>query len=155
MKATKQLHYLFPKGIHNLCTAIGCSHSISDNLSCVVCSLTIAMHASCMHACVSLVYITHASGGVGDISGVSLLMALNLTVAIGTLNLLIFYANILGASGGTIISSSTKDASVFISWLNLEEGFDICFYQGIDTYWKTWLQLPFLSYVILLNNSKS
>lgn len=81
---------------------------------------------------------------------VSLLMAFNLTVAIGTLNGLIFYANILGTNGGTIISSSTKVPLVFISWLNLEVGFDLCFIEGMNTYWKTWLQLAFPSYVIVL-----
>ena len=87
---------------------------------------------------------------VVGIALVSLLLALNLTVAVGTLNGLIFYANILGANGGIIISSSTKVPSLFISWLNLEVGFDICLFEGMDTYWKTWLQLAFPSYVILL-----
>ena len=87
---------------------------------------------------------------VVGIAFVFLLLALNLTVAIGNLNGLIFYANILGANGGTIISSSTKVPSLFVSWLNLEIGFNICFFEGMDTYWKTWLQLAFPSYVILL-----
>ena len=53
---------------------------------------------------------------------------------------------------GTIISLSTKVPSVFISWLNLEVGFDIilCFFEGMDTYWKSWLQLAFPSYILLL-----
>lgn len=87
---------------------------------------------------------------VVGIALVSLLMAFNLTVAIGTLNGLIFYANIFNTNGGAAISSSTKVPSVFISWLNLEVGFDICFFEGMDSYWKTWLQLAFPSYVILL-----
>ena len=91
-----------------------------------------------------------ATAFVVGIALVSLVMALNLNVAIGTLNGLIFYANVLGANGGAIISSSTKVPSVFISWLNLEVGFDICFFEGMDTYWKTWLQLAFPSYVIFL-----
>ena len=81
---------------------------------------------------------------------VGLLMAFNLTVAVGTLNGLIFYADILNVNGGTITSLSIKVPSVFISWLNLEVGFDICFFEGMDTYWKAWLQLAFPSYVILL-----
>ena len=94
----------------------------------------------------ALLIITFVVG----IALVSLLLALNLTVAVGTLNGLIFYANILGANGGIIISSSTKVPSLFISWLNLEVGLDICLFEGMDTYWKTWLQLAFPSYVILL-----
>ena len=34
--------------------------------------------------------------------------------------------------------------------LNLEIGFDVCFFKGMDTYWKTWLQLAFPMYVISL-----
>ena len=29
-------------------------------------------------------------------------------------------------------------------------GFDACFYDGMDTYWKTWLQLAFPIYIIVL-----
>ena len=29
-------------------------------------------------------------------------------------------------------------------------GFDICFFEWMDTYWKTWLQLAFPSYVVFL-----
>ena len=67
---------------------------------------------------------------------VALLMALNLTVAIGTLNGLIFYANIIGANSSTFfsgLSPSTKYYSILISWLNLEVGFDVCFFEGMDT----------------------
>ena len=34
--------------------------------------------------------------------------------------------------------------------LNLEIGFDVCFFKGMDTYWKTWLQLAFPMYVMSL-----
>ena len=81
------------------------------------------------------------------------LMAFNLTVATGTLNGLIFYANIIGTNSSTFFSGlslSMKYYSILISWLNLEVGFDICFFEGTDTYWKTWLQLIFPAYVILL-----
>ena len=84
---------------------------------------------------------------------VVLLMALNLTVAVGTLNGLIFYANIIGINKSTFFSGlslSTRYYSIFISWLNLEVGFDVCFFEGVDTYWKTWLQLVFPAYVIFL-----
>ena len=32
---------------------------------------------------------------------------------------------------------------VFISWLNLDIGFDMCFFEGMDVYAKTWIQLAF------------
>ena len=93
---------------------------------------------------------------VAGICLVTLLMALNLTVAIGTLNGLIFYASIIGANSSYCstffsgLSASTKFYSILISWFNLEVGFDVCFFEGMDTYSKTWLQLVFPTYVILL-----
>ena len=81
---------------------------------------------------------------------VAVLLILNITVAAGTLNGLIFYANIVGANSSSFYQHSTQFVNVFISWLNLEVGFDICFFKGMNTYWKTWLQLAFPGYIILL-----
>ncbi len=78
---------------------------------------------------------------------VVIILVLNLTVAVGTLNSVIFYANI--AYSGRILTQSWF-SSVFISWLNLDIGFDVCFYEGMDAYTKTWLQLAFPAYVIFL-----
>ena len=80
-------------------------------------------------------------------------MILNLTVAIGTLNGVIFFAIIVGANNSVFSSgllNSTRFYSVLISWLNLKMGFDVCFFEGMDTYWKSWPQLSFSAYVILL-----
>ena len=89
---------------------------------------------------------------LAGIALVTLLLVLNLTVAVGTLNGIMFYANVLAANGSTFLPfSSSNFATVFISWLNLEIGFDtVCFFEGMDAYWKTLLQLTFPTYVILL-----
>ena len=82
---------------------------------------------------------------------VAFLLVLNLTVAVGTLNAIIFYANIVAASKGVLFSTSEVSfSSVFISWLNFDLGFESCFYNGLDTYVKTWLQLAFPAYIIIL-----
>jgi hypothetical protein len=39
---------------------------------------------------------------------------------------------------------------VFVAWLNLDIGIDVCFFDGLDTYTKTWLQLAFPIYIISL-----
>ena len=79
------------------------------------------------------------------------LLVLNITVAIGTINSIIFYANIINANRNTYFSQPNLTfVPVFISWLNLDIGFDTCFYQGMDTYAKTWLQLAFPTYIIFL-----
>ena len=82
---------------------------------------------------------------IGGIILVVLIMVLNLTVAIGTINGVVFYAN--------VVSISFYDFALLklvISWLNLGSGFDVCFIHGLDAYWKTWLQFLFPSYVFLL-----
>ena len=78
---------------------------------------------------------------------VAIILVLNLTVAVGTLNSIIFYANIV-YSNRTLRQSMFS--SMFISWLNLDIGFDVCFYEGIDAYAKTWLELAFPAYIIFL-----
>ena len=79
------------------------------------------------------------------------LLVLNITVAIGTINSIIFYANIINANRDMYFSQPNLTfVPVFISWLNLDIGFDTCFYQGMDTYAKTWLQLAFPTYIIFL-----
>ena len=82
---------------------------------------------------------------------VLLLSLLNLTVSIGTINGLIFYANIIRANQSVFFSSETNSVlSWFIAWLNLDLGFEVCFYNDMDTYTKTWLQFVFPLYVWFL-----
>ena len=81
---------------------------------------------------------------------VLLIKVLNLTVSVGTINGLIFYANIVGANQATFFPSGhmiSKILTVFISWLNLDLGIETCFFNGLDSYWKTWLQFVFPLYI--------
>ena len=88
---------------------------------------------------------------LAGIALVALLLMLNLTVAVGTLNGIILYANIVAANNSTFLPSTKLNfAYVIISWLNTEIGFDTCFFEGMDSYWKTLLQLVFPTYIIFL-----
>ena len=90
---------------------------------------------------------------LGGIAFVAVILYLNLTVAVGSINGIIFYANIIGANKSTFFPSTLsnmKFLSTFISWLNLEIGIDTCFFKGMDTYWKMWLKLTFPTYIIVL-----
>ena len=51
------------------------------------------------------------------------LMVLNFTVSVGTINRLIFYANIIEAQHATFFAPETSHSflSVFIAWLNLDQ----------------------------------
>ena len=77
---------------------------------------------------------------------IALLMFLNITVAVGTINGLVFYSNIVG-TGADIFA---KFFSAVTSLLNLRIEVDTCFFVGMDTFWKTWLQLAFPTYLIVL-----
>ena len=82
---------------------------------------------------------------------VAVVLVLNLTVAIGTLNAIIFYANIINANRRIYFSSfHLTFVQVFVSWLNLDIGIDVCFFKGMDAYAKTWLQLAFPLYIFCL-----
>ena len=82
---------------------------------------------------------------------VTFILLLDLTVAIGSLNGVIFYVNIVWANKSIFLPKATSNfAYVFVAWLNLEAGFDVCLYQGMTAYWKTLLQLIFPTYVISL-----
>ena len=82
---------------------------------------------------------------------VALILWLNMTVAVGTLNGLLFYANIVSANRVVLLPYPEPNLiTVFISWLNLELGINVCYIEGMDIYIRTWLQLAFPIYIILL-----
>ena len=82
---------------------------------------------------------------------VTALLALNMTVAVGLINGFIFYANIVAANSAVFFPSSEPSfPTVFVAWLNLDIGIDVCFFDGLDAYIKTWFQLAFPVYIIFL-----
>ena len=86
---------------------------------------------------------------VGIIGLVVGLMVLNFTVSTGTINGLLFYANIVRANTATFFPGQTANTllSWFIAWLNLDLGIETCFYNGLNAYAKTWLQFVFPLYI--------
>ena len=80
---------------------------------------------------------------------VFVILALNITVATGTINGILFYANVVFVNREIFLQfSNPNPVTIFISWLNLGIGFDACFYKGMDEYIKTWLLFAFPIYVI-------
>ena len=118
--------------------------------------LSLSLGSSLCLACpkhwpVLLIIISVASILSGFIF-VTLILLLNITVAVGTINSLIFFVNILAANHSVFFphSKSNDVLVVLVSWMNLELGIDTCFFQGMDAYSKSWVQLAYPSYVILL-----
>ena len=76
---------------------------------------------------------------------------LNLTVSQGTMNGLIFYAKIVKANQEVFFPpGDTNTLTVFIAWLNLNLGIKTCFADGLNGYWKTWLQFVFPVYTWII-----
>ena len=96
-----------------------------------------------------LLTLIFALAGVLLVAG---LVLFNLTVSMGTINGIIFYANIVRANTATFFPDKTANTflSWFIAWLNLDVGIEICFYDGLDAYMKTWLQFVFPLYIWFL-----
>ena len=88
---------------------------------------------------------------LGGVVLVILILWLNITVAIGSLNGLLFYASMVSANRAVFLPYlQTNSISQFFAWLNLELGVDVCYIDGMDTYVKTWMQLLFPIYIIFL-----
>ena len=87
---------------------------------------------------------------------VAVIFILRLTVSVGTLNGLLFYANIIQGNHQAYfpkVTTRVKFFTIFISWLNLDLGIETCFYDGMDIYAYAWLQLLFPFYLLLLVGS--
>ena len=96
-----------------------------------------------------LLMLIFALAGVLLVAG---LVLFNLTVSMGTINGIIFYANIVRANTATFFPDKIANTflSWFIAWLNLDVGIETCFYDGLDAYMKTWLQFVFPLYIWFL-----
>ena len=79
------------------------------------------------------------------------ILATNFTVAIGTINGFIFYANIVDIYDSIFLPLETTSFPVIlIEWLNLDPGIDRCYIKGNDLYRHTWIRLLFPIYIILI-----
>ena len=83
---------------------------------------------------------------------VMIISVLNLTVTQGTINGLIFYANIIWTYKSFFFPQKISGPGVliflqvFVAWLNLDFGIETCFFKGLNAFWKTWLQYVFPFY---------
>ena len=109
------------------------------------------MCLNCSSSSYSFIWLT-TMFAVAGIALVILLLVCNLTISTGALNGLIIYTNVVSISGVTNLHNCSINPllRVFIAWVNLELGIKTCFYQGMNTYQKTWLQFVFPLYIWIL-----
>lgn len=80
---------------------------------------------------------------------------LNLTVTQGTVNGFILYSNVVwtykhiffSRSSEIINTAPLKFLMVFLAWVNLDFGIEICFFKELTAFWKTWMQFLFPIYI--------
>ena len=86
------------------------------------------------------------------------LIVCNLTVSAGTINGLIFFANIVRVNHTflfvtprvPVLNVFQQVLAVFIAWINLDLGIETCFINGMDAYIRTWLQFAFPFYIWMI-----
>ena len=81
---------------------------------------------------------------------VVILFALNLTVTEGSINGLIFYANVIAMNRAVLLSGETSYLYIFLAWINLDIGISTCLFNGMDAYSEIWLQFVFPVYLWII-----
>jgi len=89
---------------------------------------------------------------LAGIAVIMLLFVSNFNVVNGSINGIIFYANIVSINSPVFFPryEPTKYVYGLTSLLNLDLGVQVCFYNGMDDYAKIWLQLIFPIYLIFI-----
>ena len=135
-------------------------HQCSDGREGVLCGgckqgHSLALGTSrCLSDCPDyLFYITLALLAASGILLILFLIACNFTVSEGTINGLFLYVHVVHRNSDSFFPTGSKGNDIFhlfIAWLNLDLGFEICFYKSMTQYQKAWIQCGFLFYLCIL-----
>ena len=125
------------------------------NRSEVLCGACITNHSlmlgsSRCHICPNTYLALLLPFAAAGIALVVFLSILRLTVATGMINSVILYANIVQVNRHLFFPNTANVLTVFIAWMNLDLGFETCFYNGMTTYAQTLLQFAFPIYIWIL-----
>ena len=124
-------------------TGILCGHCHSNH--------SVIFGSSKCQVCTDMWLITLVLFAVLGVLLVAALFFLNLTVTQGTLYGLIFYANIIQVNHSLFFSQSILNSmKVIVSFVNLDLGLPLCFYDGMDDADKAGLQFVFPAYLLIL-----
>ena len=90
-----------------------------------------------------------------SLAGIALVLGikvLNLTVSNGFMNGLIFYFNIIESAWFVFIPTGHNNPlAILVAWANLNVGIETCFVDGLNQYWKTWLEFVFPFYIFAIS----
>ena len=127
-------------------TAILCGACL-QNYSLTLSSLECSKCRSSNHLSLLLVFT------LAGVALIACLLLFRITVASGTINGLILYANIINITKNHIFPQDKlppNPLTIFLSWLNLDFGIPTCFYAGLSYCSYTWLQFVFPFYLWFL-----
>ena len=114
-------------------------------------SLSVLFGSNECQVCSDVSLLTLLLYGVLGIVLVAVLFVLNLTVTQGTVYGIIFYANIVEVNSSIFFSQPyLKPLQILISFINLDLGFPLCFYNGMDDAAKMGLQFVFPAYLLVI-----
>ena len=113
-------------------------------------SLSLALGSLHCIACSNFYIFLVVPFALAGVALVVIILLLRLTVDVGTINGLLFFANIVQANRQAFFPRSINFFTVFISWLNLDLGIETCFCDGLTFYEYSWLQFLFPFYIWFL-----
>ena len=121
-------------------------------------NLSLAMGTSKCLECTNIHLALLLPFALAGLMLVLFLIICNLTVSMGTINGLIFYANIVHVNHAYFfvtpktspLNVFQRVLAVFIAWLNLDLGIETCFISGMEAYIQTWLQFAFPFYIWMI-----
>ena len=132
--------------------SIQCDHNHSGTL-CGSCKIGYSIAFGTLHClpCNNYYVALVVPFALAGIVLVAFLLLLQLSVATGTVNGLIFYANVIQVNRFIFLPPGEANIiTIFIAWLNLDLGIETCFYDGLNAYAFTWLQFLFPFYIWFL-----
>ena len=113
-------------------------------------SLSLALGSLHCIACNNFYILLVVPFELAGVAFVAIILLLRLTVDIGTINGLLFFANIVQANRQAFFPRSINFFTTFVSWLNLALGIETCFYDGLTFYEYSRLQFLFPFYIWFL-----
>ena len=133
----------------------------SNNLQCnngrqgLLCSECPSGHSSVFgsfkcNKCSSVWLLQLPLYAVGGIFIVALLFLFNLTLLQGTIMGVVLYTNIMALVADFLHEHAWSPLFFLLSVLNLQSGAGVCFFDGMDEFWKALLQFAFPFYLFTL-----
>ena len=87
---------------------------------------------------------------IAGLALVAFLFIFDLTVRNGTINICIFYVNIININVLILFPNCHSFVCVILSFMNFDFRIASCFYNGMDDYAKEWIQLMLSFYLIII-----